>query len=151
MSERLRGAEVTLTWVIEQPDGTRAPMRGTWQKVMNFTDTPRADIKEEAFIGEDADDLDYQFHGWDLAWELQEEDASAIRFMADLEQRQRDHRPHPRITLQVRYNYRNGGRPVIAVFQSVFVSPRDESFADRKAYVTTKYEAKAKHRILIEV
>lgn len=150
MSNRIRGEEVTLTWVVEQPDGSQAPMRGTWQKALNFVATPRADIPETEFIGEDESDLDYQFHGWDLSWEFQEQDASAVRFMADLEQRQQDRRAHPRITLQVRYDYRESGeRSIVTVFRPVFISPRDQSFQTRKDYVATKFEAKAKRRTVI--
>lgn len=145
MSARIRGQEITVRIAV---DGQ--VQEGSFFKVTEFSTTPRADITEESFLGELEDDLDFQHHGFDFSFSIQNEDARPLEFLSSLIDREQDALPHPDITITVIYNYRDSNvQDRVEVYHDVFLKVNEQSFGGRKEYVTTSFEGKAKRRSLL--
>lgn len=145
MSQRIRGQEATLRLAV---DGVI--QRGSMFKVKDFTFTPRQDLIETSYVGEDEDDLDFQHHGFDLSWTVDMLDATTIELLSMLVQRERNHERHPEITLTVIYSFREGaavgGGRVVVYHDNFVLKQGDESAGGRKEYIGVRYEAKCKKR-----
>jgi hypothetical protein len=148
MSQRIRGSEVTLRIAV---DGVI--QNGSLFKVKDFTVTPRQDIVETDYIGENETDLDFQHHGFDLSWSVDMLDAITINLLSTLIEREQRHLRHPIVTIAVIYAFREdaiagGGR--VVVYHDVVMKQGDEGFGGRKEYVSVKYEAKCKKREVLD-
>jgi hypothetical protein len=145
MSQRFRGQEATIRIAV---DGI--VQAGSMFKVKDFTVTPRQDLTETPYIGEDEDDLDFQHHGFDLAWSVDMLDATTISLLSTVVDREVKHRKHPEITVTVIYAFREGaaagGGRVVLYHTNLVLKQGDEGFSGRKEYVSVKYEAKCKKR-----
>jgi hypothetical protein len=150
MSQRLRGQEAQLRVAV---DGVVQP--GSMFKVKDFEFTPRQDITETPFCGEDEDDLDFQHHGWDLSWSIEMQDAVALDLMTKIIQRELDHGAHPKITVTVIYTFREGalagGGRVVSYHTDMKLKQGAEGAGSRKDYVGVKYEAKCKKRDVLQL
>ena len=147
MSLRVRGQEATIKVIV---DGV--PKTGSWAKVKNFTLTPRSDIIEEDYLGEAQSDLDIQFHGYDAAWEVDNEDEGSLEYLAELALREEEHTRPQDVTIQVFLAFReSGARDQAIVLYNAFVKVAEIGFGGRKEYITTKYEAKVKKAALLPV
>ena len=142
MSQRIRGQEVTLRFLI---DGER--QEGSWFKVTEFEVTPRTDINEEDFIGEQSSDLDIQHHGFDFSFGLQIQDQRVMNFLTDIVDREANHEQHPVITMTVQTVFRTPGSiDQVETYRDVFLKLGASGFSGRKEYVTASFEGKAKRR-----
>ncbi len=145
MSQRIRGQEATLRVAV---DGVVQP--GSMFKVKDFSFTPRQDISETDFCGEDETDLDFQHHGYDVSWSVELLDATTIDLLTKIVDREKNHQKHPTITLTVIYTFREGaaaGGGRVVVYHNNFVLKQGaEGAGSRKDYVGVKYEAKCKTR-----
>src|SRR4051794_12919065 len=103
MSQRMRGQEATIRVAV---DGVI--QAGSMFKVKDFTTTPRQDINETDYTGEDETDLDFQHHGFDLSWSVDMLDDTTQKLLSTLVQRELDHQKHPEITVTVIYTFREG-------------------------------------------
>lgn len=145
MSARIRGQEITVRVAV---DGQ--VQEGSFFKVTEFSTTMRADITEEPFLGELEDDLDFQHHGFDFSFSVQNEDAKTLEFLSEIIDREQEALAHPDITITVIYNYRNSDvQDRVEVYHDVFLKVNEQSFGGRKEYVTTSFEGKAKRRSLL--
>jgi hypothetical protein len=145
MSSRIRGQEATLSFAV---DGER--LAGSFVKVTDFTVTPRTDLVETPYLGEDEDDIDIQHHGFDLGWSVDMLDASTIGFLSMIVDAASNRRAMPALTVLVMYKFREGalaggGRNVL-YHDNLLIKQADEGFGGRKEYVKVKYEAKCKKR-----
>jgi len=123
---------------------------GSFFKVTEFTVTPRQDIMEESFLGELEDDLDFQHHGFDMSWSVQNQDEKALEFLSTIIAREQDQAAHPDIAITVIYSYReSGAKNQVEVYHDVFLKVNEQGFGGRKEYVTTSFEAKCKRRSLL--
>jgi hypothetical protein len=145
VSQRIRGQEATLRVAV---DGVI--QSGSMFKVKDFTVTPRQDIKETDFNGEDETDLDFQHHGFDLAWSVEILDTTTLDLLTKIVDRELNHENHPDITVTVIYAFREGaavgGGRIVVYHGNLVLKQGEEGFAGRKEYVTVKYEAKCKKR-----
>lgn len=147
MSLRVRGQEAVISISIDN-----APQEGnTFVKVRDFRSTPRSEIKEEDYLGETYTDLDFQHHGYDLAFSVDNQDSEAIAFLDTIVARERDHLAHPEISIKVTYAFRNGSQNVQEVYQQVFLRVAEQGFGGRKEYIRTNFEGKAKTKATIVV
>ena len=145
MSARIRGQEATLRINVDGEIQT-----GTFFKVPDFTVTPRQDLPEQGFLGETEDDIDFQHHGYDFAFTVQEQDEKALNFLSEIVDREANHEQHPKITILVLYAYRaNLGNNKAEVYRDVFLKIGEKGFSGRKEYVTTSFEGKCKKRSLL--
>lgn len=150
MSQRLRGQEATLRIAVDGQ--TQA---GTMFKVKDFNVTPRQDIQETDYTGEDETDLDFQHHGFDLSWSVDMLDDTTIKLLSKLIDRELAHQKHPEITATVIYAFREGaavgGGKVVVYHTNFILKQGEEGFSGRKEYVHVKFEAKCKKRDVLEV
>lgn len=145
MSARIRGQEVTIRVAV---DGQ--VQLGSMVKVTEFTVSPRSDIMEESFLGELEDDLDFQHHGFDFSFTVQNEDALALEFLSNIVDREQNAALHPDVTITVIYNFREPGvQNRVEVYHDVFLRITEQGFSGRKEYVTTGFEGKCKKRSLL--
>lgn len=142
MGNRIRGQEITLRVSVNGQQQT-----GTWYKLTEFTRTERGEIKEEGFLGESEDDVDYQHHGWDFSFTAQVKDASALDFLSDIVAREQNAEAHPDITITVIWKFRGGDvQSRVEVFHKVVLRQPEGGFGGRKEYVTQNFEGKCKKR-----
>lgn len=144
MAGRIRGQEVTVSVLV---DG--APQEGSMARVQDFTVTPRQDLLEEPFLGEVADRHDIQQHGWDLSFTVPMEEANLTNLLQEIVRREELHLPHPDVTINVIYAFRNGLDATMESYYDVFLKVGDQSIGGRKEFVTVSYEAKASRRNVI--
>ena len=145
MSQRIRGQEATIRINV---DGEI--QEGTFFKVPDFTVTPRQDLVETPFLGETEDDIDFQHHGYDFSFSVQNQDEKALEFLSTIVDREAAHEQHPKITLVVIYAFRAGlGKDKAEVYRDVFLKIGEQGFSGRKEYVTTSFEGKCKKRSLL--
>jgi hypothetical protein len=141
----MRGQEATVRVAV---DGVI--QAGSMFKVRDFTVTPRQDLVETSYVGEDEDDLDFQHHGFDLTWTVDMLDATTISLLSTLVDRELNHERHPDITVTVIYTFREGaavgGGRVVVYHTNLVLKQGDESIGGRKDYIGVKYEAKCKKR-----
>lgn len=145
MSLRQRGQEITVRISVDGQVQT-----GSFFKVKSFTITPRGEIIEEDYLGEDVSDLDNRHDGWDGAFEVDDQDSKTIRFLDTLVTREEQHRKQPDITITVLNRYREPGEQSVAeVLYDVVLRVNERGFPGRKEYVNTKFEFKAKKKVTI--
>ena len=148
MTQRMRGQEATIRVAV---DGV--VQGGSMLKVKNFTPTPRQDIVETDYPGEDETDLDFQHHGWDLSWEVDMLDATTISLLETIIAREKAHQAHPVITVTVIYKFREdalaGGGRIVTYHDNFVLKQGDEGPINRKDYIAIKYEAKCKKRSVL--
>ena len=146
MSLRIRGQEVVLRLAI---DG--AAVEGSMFKVNDFTVTPRQELQEADYIGEDVSDLDVMHNGYDLAWSIDMQDAVSIDLIDDIAKRNEGKKAPQDVTLTVIYTFREpgaGGR--VVVYHDMVLKVDEEGASGRKERVKTKISAKAKRRETLE-
>jgi len=145
MSLRIRGQEVTMRIAV---DGQI--QQGSFFKVTEFTVTPRSDLMEESFLGELEDDIDFQHHGFDFSFSVQNQDEKTLEYLSTIIQREQDQQSHPDIAITVIYSFReSGAKNQVEVYHDVFLKINEQGFGGRKEYVTTSFEAKCKRRSLL--
>lgn len=141
---RIRGQEITIQFFA---DGVR--LGGSFYKVTDFTATPRTDLNEEDFLGEDASDIDTQHHGWDFSGTLHNVDAATINFLSNLVDREVGQLQPQEIVVNVTRKFREPTavpRVVTENYYGAQMKLTEDGFSGRKDYVTTGFEGKAKYR-----
>lgn len=142
MSLRIRGQEATLRIAI---DGVI--QEGSMFKVTDFTTTPRQDLQEADYIGEDESDLDVQHHGYDFSFSVDMQDAVTIDLLDDIAARNQAHTAPQDITITVIYTMREpGATGRIVVYHDAVLKVDEEGAAGRKERIKTKFTCKAKRR-----
>jgi hypothetical protein len=145
MSSRIRGQEATIRVAV---DGQI--QAGSFFNVKDFSQTPRSDITEMDYLGQDETDLDFQHHGFDLSFSVDNEDSLTLEFLETIVTRERAHQRHPDITVMVIYAFRERGvRNKVDVFHDVFLKVGEVGAGGRKEYISTKFEGKAKRKSLL--
>ena len=142
MSLRIRGQEVTLRLAI---DGST--QEGSMFKVTDFTTTPRTDLQEADYLGENETDIDVQHHGYDLSFSVDMQDATTIDLLEDIAARNEAKARPQDVTITVIYQYREpGAAGRIVVFHEAFLKVDEEGAPGRKERIKTKFTVKAKKR-----
>src|SRR6266545_5813161 len=101
-SRSIRGEEVTLRFVI---DGDH--LVGSFLKVENWKVTPRADLHESDFIGEQESEVDFQGHGFDFSFTHQDEDGKGLEVYDRMVAADRAGLPLPKMDIVAIYKYRD--------------------------------------------
>lgn len=146
-STRIRGQEVLI-----QVSVNNEPQAGSFFKVRDFKISERGDIVEESYLGEVADDLDYQHHGFDGSFTIDNEDALALAFMASIVALEEASEAHPDIVITATYVYRDPSiTGVVEIYSDCFMRLSEQNVGGRKEYVQSSFEFKAKTRQLMAV
>lgn len=153
MSSRIRGQEAVLNiTVVDEfaPNfGLGGPLAGSFAKVKNFSITPRIDQTEEGYVGETADDLDQQVHGYDFSFSIDELDSAAIDFLSLIAFKELTNLAPPIITVTASYVYRDLTiQPRTEILTECILKPAERNVGGRKEYISNSYEGKAKHRLV---
>lgn len=145
MSLKVRGQEVTLLLAVDGVD-----QEGSMTKVTDFSVTPRTDLVEDDYLGEDETDIDIQHHGYDLSFSVDMTDDSTFVLWDDIVSREKAHTAHPRITLKAIYTFREPGvRPRMTVYPQLYLKMDEEGVGGRKEKGKVKFSGKNKKRILM--
>jgi len=140
MSERIRGQEQTLQVIVEGQDQT-----GTFINVTNFKVTPRIDIIETDFVGQEETDLDEQYHGVDFDFEVQKEDAKTREFLMSIISRQKLRQRPPRVTLILHDEFRDSAETGSnLVVTHALMKPDSDGSSGRKNYAAVTFSGKGK-------
>lgn len=143
---RIRGQEVTIRVTV---DGQ--PQQGTWAKVKDFTVTPRTELVEEEYLGEQHTDLDKQHNGFDIAFSVDMQDRSLIDFLTQEISGEENQDALRSVTINVLYAFRDGANPVGETYFDAVLKVADQSFGGRQEYVSYSIEGKAKRRAVLEL
>lgn len=140
MPLRIRGSEQTLQVIVEGQDKV-----GTFLNVLNFTVTPRIDLMETDFCGQDESELDQQYHGVDFAFTVQVQDAGTREFLLDIVARQQSREAPARITLILHNEFRDSSDPSSnLVVSDAVMKPDSDGSTGRKNYAEITFTGKGK-------
>ena len=109
----------------------------------DFSITPRDELPEADFLGEDESDIDYRHDGFDFSGSVQELDAATRQYLALLVFNHETHVAPPDVTMMVIYNYRDGTQ-VTETYRKCRMKVDEISFGGRKEYITTKLSGKCR-------
>lgn len=140
MSLRIRGQEQTLQVIVEGQDQV-----GTFLNVADWSVTPRADLVETDFCGQDESSLDVQYHGVDFKFTVQEEDSKARQFFSDMMDRQRNRKRPQNIIIIVHNEYRESSDPGnnLVITNAVMI-PTEFANSGRKEYSKVPFSGKGR-------
>lgn len=139
MSERIRGQEVLIRLSIDNE-----LQGGGWMKATDFTLTPRTDLTETDFIGEDETDIDEQHHGFDFSGTIQELGPEVRLILAKIVANHEAHIAPPNVTLMLQWGFRGANaQHVLETYRNARIKIDESSFA-RKDFVNTKFSGKCK-------
>lgn len=142
MSLRIRGQEATLRVAI---DGVTQD--GSFFKVTDFTTTPKQDIQEADYMGEDETDLDIMHHGFTFAFSVDMQDGKTIDLVDDIVARQSARARPQDVTITVIYTMREPGQSGrIVVYHEAVIKADEEGAPGRKERIKTKFTCQAKKR-----
>ena len=146
MALRIRGEEQTLQIIVEGQDQT-----GTFINVRNWKVTPRVDLVETDFIGQDETALDVQYHGVDFDFTVQEQDSKARNFFSDLITRQMK-RDRPQKVIIIAHNeYRDSSDPGNnLVITNAVMKPDSFGGAGRKDYSDVPFSGKGRTTSVVD-
>lgn len=146
MSLKMRGQEVTMRMTV---DGVL--QQGSMFKATDWMATPRTDLNEDDYLGEQETDLDIQHHGWDLSFSVHTTDATALDLIDEIIDREDQHVAHPDIKLTVVYLFREPNVPgKIYIYHEVFLKADEEGAGGRKEKHKVKFTGKAKKRVPLD-
>ena len=122
-------------------------------KVTQFSQTPRQDLEELSYIGEDEDEIDFQHHGYDFSWQVDVNDQIPLQILQDLVQRQINRQAHPNLTMNVIYNFRegSGAQDVVEIYHKLKLKVTEIGAGGRKEGVTAGFECKCRKKSLVSV
>ena len=142
MSLKMRGQEVTIRVAVDGVIQT-----GSMFKATDWTATPRTDLKEDDYMGEQETDLDIQHNGWDMSFSVDTIDDAALNLIDLIIANEQQHIAHPDITFTVIYTFREPGtRGKIYIYHQVYMKADEEGAAGRKDKHKVKFSCKAKKR-----
>ena len=154
MSTRLRGQEAAISITVADEFlsafGLQGLLEGSFTKVRDFSLTPRIDQTEEAYLGEDFDDLDQQLHGYDFSFTVDELDTQALDFLSLIAFKETNKLPPPVITVSVSYVYRDPNvLPRTEILMECVLKVAERTIGGRKEYIQNSFEGKAKDKQVI--
>jgi hypothetical protein len=122
-------------------------------KMTEFTATPRDDLEELSYLGEDEDEIDYLHNGFDLSWSVDMADEIPLQILQDIIDRQKNRDRHPNVTMTVIYNFRGGSGATnhTEVYHRLKMKISEQGFAGRKESVKIGFEAKGRKKSLVPV
>lgn len=139
-NKSIRGEEVTLRFVI---DGDH--QAGSFLKVVNFKVTPKADLTESDFVGDKESENDFQHHGFDFSFELQDEDGKAWEVYDKLVLADRNGASIPKMDIVAVYKYRDLAKPSkTRVLERAVFKLDSHDVNGRKEYVKNSFSGKAR-------
>lgn len=142
MSARIRGQEALIQITVDDE-----PRAGSFFKVKDFRSTPRTDLTEEPYLGEQTDDLDTQHHGFDITFSVDNQDAETLRLLDLIVANEEAHIAPPDVVIAVTYLYREPGQlNQTEQYSDGVIKVAEQGIGGRKEYITTGFEAKFKTR-----
>lgn len=145
MSLRVRGQEVTIKLTI---DGD--PQNGSWLKIKDFKLRPKTEFKEEDYLGESEEDYDIQHSGYELSFNVDNEDDKTIRYLQTLAEREAAGLSPQRVTMTVIYAYRQRAKVTADNFYDVLLIVDEHGAGGRKEYVGTSFSGRCKKKNVIQ-
>lgn len=142
MADRIRGQETSLTFVV---DGVQKD--GSFSKVRNWKITPRAELTESDFVGEDESEIDFMHHGFDGSCDVDMLDDGVLSLYDLCVERQRAKLPQPQITVIALHKFRSVSMaPRTDVCVGVKLKLDGHEVGDRKSYVKDSISFKFKRK-----
>jgi len=154
MTARIRGQEATVRITVADDFaasfGIFGQLEGSFFKVRDFTLTPRQDLIEQEYLGEDFDDLDFQHHGHDFSFTVDELDEAALNFLNLVTFKEESNQAPPVIGVSVTFVYRNGTTlPQTMRLIDCVLKLSERTIGGRKEYIQNSFEGKAKRQAVI--
>ena len=158
MSARIRGQEatvrITITDAFAAAFGFFGQLAGSFFKVRDFTLTPRTDLVEQEYLGENQDDLDVQHHGFDFGFTVDELNNATLQYLSLLTFKEENALPPPIISVATTYIYREQVVVVPTLPQTVLLTEcvlkqGERTIGGRKEYIQNAFEGKAKKRSVL--
>ncbi len=142
---RIRGQEATIRISTVDHLGVNLPLEGSFFKVRDFTWNVDDEIKKDGFLGEIADDLDHQVHGFDGSFSIDKADGAATAYTRRLVAASLASVAPPIATIMVISKFRDVGIPRDKViFAEGILRMATEAIASRKDFVNNAFEWSAK-------
>jgi hypothetical protein len=153
MSARIRGQEATIRITVADEFaaafGIFGTMVGSFFKVRDFSLSPRQDLVEQEYLGEDFDDLDFQHHGHDFSFTVDELDESVLNFLSLVTFKEAANLAPPIIGVSATFVYRNQVTlPQTVRLVDCVLKLAERSIGGRKEYIQNSFEGKAKYQEL---
>ena len=143
--QRIRGQEGTIRISTLSQFGFNLPLSGSFFKMRDFNWSVDDEITKDGFIGEIADDLDYQVHGHSGSFTIDKGDGAAMAYTKALVLTSLAHRAPPIATIMVNYKFRGLGIPREKnIFTQGILRMATETIGGRKEFVTNAFEWSAK-------
>lgn len=144
--QRSRGQEVTLRLLTQAQLGAVQRLAGSFFKVRDFTWNDVGELKEDGFLGEIADDIDYQNSGFAGSFSFDKSDGSSLLYVRQLVASDRSSTKPPDLTIISTTVFRGFGIPdEIVTFTNGIMMMASENVSGRKDFINNAYEWKAKH------
>jgi hypothetical protein len=148
MSLKMRGQQMTLRFAM----GTRGVRGGAMLKVVDWMVTPRTDLLEDDYIGEDQTDLDIQHNGFDGKFTVDTTDQESLDVMDEIIDAEENREAHPQITISAIYSFREPNtRGRMYVYHQCFVKADTEGSGGRKEKHRIEFSFKSKRRVPLNV
>lgn len=142
---RIRGQEATIRIITVSALGIVVPLVGSFFKVRDFTWNPDGEIKKDGFLGETADDLDHQNHGFGGSFSIDKADGAAVAYTKRLVAADEASQAPPIATIMVNTKFRDNGIPrEKLIFSEGILMMASESIAGRKEFINNAFEWSAK-------
>lgn len=140
MSRRIRGQEQTLQVIVEGQDQV-----GTFLNVEDWAITPKVDIVETDFCGQDETDLDVQYHGVGFSFTVEEQDSKVRKFFMDLIERQKNRERPSKVIIIAHNEYRDtSDANDNLVITNAVMKPDEFGNQGRKSYSKVKFTGAGK-------
>lgn len=142
---RVRGQEATIRITTVSAGGIVIPLGGSFFKVSDFTWNPNGEITEDGFLGEVADDLDHQNHGFGGSFSIGKVDSAASIYTRQLVAASLASIAPPITTILVVTKFRSPSEPSEKLnFAEGIMMMASESVAGRKDFINNAFEWKSK-------
>ena len=139
---RIRGSEDSIKIIV---DGKL--LKGSFALVDSFKHTPRIDFADGDFLGEKLSEPDYQMHGHEISFTVNESDSACQDLLTQIASQEEQGLLPPKVNIVRRRTYRDGVTPpLVEVYERLLLKPDDNTNGGRKDYVKWSWTGRCKKR-----
>lgn len=143
----IRGQEASIRVTVQDPYASRFGLAGQLPliNVNDWTLSPRSDLVEKDYLGEKTTTLDFQHHGYDFNFTVDETSAVVINLLDLLQWKEENNLPPPVFTVAATLKYRDGlTLPRTEQLIDCRLRVAERGFGGRTDYVVSSIEGKAR-------